>query len=261
MKVRSSRMILVWLAVVFLGGMILLALTGDQEARRELPAQIAAWGTIGLLVWAGWCFKVKPRRELHQGQARSLRLTSTAGDPLGFLEKHFVLLGQVATAKDIENTSWGSWRGLDVAVFDYWFARSSDPQVNDYHYYTCATTPVPSGWANISIAPERLWSRLADPVGARDIEFELESFNRAFEVRSEDRRFASALVDARMMEWLLGLPIGTGFEIQGGTLLCLTPRRADADVTWALETMVTFKSRIPPVVESLFGELPLPPSS
>ena len=94
-----------------------------------------------------------------------------------------------------------------------------------------------------------------------DVEFELESFNRPFEVRSKDRRFASALVDSRMMEWLLGLPIGTGFEIQGGTLLRLTPRRADADVTWALETMVTFKSRIPPVVESLFGELPLPPSS
>jgi hypothetical protein len=84
---------------------------------------------------------------------------------------------------------------------------------------------------------------------------------RAFELRSKDRRFPSALVDARMMEWRLGLPVGTGFEIQGGTLQCLTPRRADADVTWALETMATFKSRIPPVGESLFGELPLPPSS
>ena len=41
MRVRTSRTILIWLAVVFLGGMLLLALAGDAEARRELPAQVA----------------------------------------------------------------------------------------------------------------------------------------------------------------------------------------------------------------------------
>ena len=54
MKVRTSRRVLLWLAVVFLGGMALMALAGDDEARRELPAQFAAWGTIGLLAFAGW---------------------------------------------------------------------------------------------------------------------------------------------------------------------------------------------------------------
>ena len=253
MRVRTSRTVLLWLAVVFLGGMVLLALAGDAEARRELPAQVAAWSTIGLILFAGYWFKVRPRRELHQEQARWLRLRSAPGDPLGYFERPFALLGHAATAKDIENTSWGIWRGMDVVVIDYWFARSSDPSRNDYRYYTCAATPVPPVWPNLSIVPEDVGSRIATSVGRRDIEFELESFNRAFQVRSDDPRFAHALVDARMIAWLQELPPETGFEISDGTLLCRTPRRLDSDVSWALETMATFLDRVPPVIESLFG--------
>jgi hypothetical protein len=252
-RVRTSRTILLWLAVVFLGGMLLLALAGDAEAKRELPAQVAAWCFIGLLFSVGWWFKVKPRRDLHQYQASSLGLRSTPGDPNRYFERSFALLGHAATVKDIENTSWGTWRGMEVVVIDYWFARSSDPSRSDYRYFTCAVTPVPAGWPNLSIVPEGFGSRLATSMGGRDIEFELESFNRAFEVRSGDPRFAHALIDARMMRWLLELPRDTGFEILDGTLMCRTPRRLDRDVTWALETMATFLDRVPPVIDSLFG--------
>lgn len=253
MRVRTSRTILLWLAVIFLGGMLLLALAGDAAAKRELPAQVATWGFIGLLFFLGWWFKVRPRRELHQAQARSLGLRSAPGDPLGYFQRPFALLGHAAGAKDIENTSWGSWRGMEVVVIDYWFARSSDPSRTDHRYYTCAATAVPVAWPNISILPEGLGSRIATSIGGRDIEFELESFNRAFEVRSGDARFAHALVDARMMSWLLELPPDTGFEILDGSIMCRTPRRLDRDLTWALETMATFLDRVPPVVDPLFG--------
>jgi hypothetical protein len=250
-KVRTSRMLLLWLAVVFLGGTLVLALTGDAEARHELPAQAAAWGTIGLIVFAGWWFKVRPRRELHQDQARALGFRSAPGDPLGYLDRSFALLGHAAGAKDIENTSWGTWRGMEVVVIDYWFARSSDPSRNDYRYFTCAATPVPAVWPNLSIVPEGFAGRLAASMGSRGIEFELESFNRAFEVRCDDPRFAHALIDARMMSWLEALPPDTGFEMSDGTLLTRTPRRPDRDVQWVLETMATFLDRIPPVIGSL----------
>ncbi|MBA3738949.1 MAG: hypothetical protein H0W97_10340 [Actinobacteria bacterium] len=254
MRVRTSRMILLWLGVIFLGGMLILALAGDAEAKRELPAQVATWGFIGLLFFLGWWFKVKPRRDLHQDQARSLGLRSAPGDPLRYFDRPFALLGHAATAKDIENTSWGSWRGTEVVVIDYWFARSSDPSRSDHRYFTCAATPVPAGWPTLSIVPEGLGSRLTTSMGGRDIEFELESFNRAFEVRSDDPRFAHALIDARMMTWLQELPPDTGFEILDGVLMCRTPRRLDRDMSWALETMATFLAHVPPVVESLFGQ-------
>ena len=112
---------------------------------------------------------------------------------------------------------------------------------------------MPEGWPNLSIVPEGFASRLAASLGSRGIEFELESFNRAFEVRCDDPRFAHALIDGRMMTWLEALPPDTGFEISDGTLLCRTPRRPDGDVEWALETMRTFLERIPPAFSSLFG--------
>lgn len=251
MNVRTGRIVLLWLAVIFLGGMLLLALTGNAEARRDLPAQVAAWGTIGLLAFAGWWFKVRPRRDLHRDQAHRLGLKSAPGDPLGFLERRFALLGEVATAKDVENTSWGTWRGIEVTVLDYWYARSSDPQRNDYRYFTCSATPAPATWPNLSIVPEGLAGRLAASIGDRGLEFELERFNRAFEVRSSDPRFAHSLIDARMMSWLLELPPDTGFEVRDGTLLCRTPRRSDGDVGWALETMAAFMNQIPSVIGSL----------
>jgi hypothetical protein len=252
-KVRTSRTILIALAVVFLGGIVAMALAGDPEARRELPAQLAAWGTIGAAFLAGYWFKVRPRRELHRAEAAQLQLTSAPGDPFGMLDRGFSLLGQVASAKDVENTSWGTWRGREVVVFDYWFARSGDPQRADHRYFTCATASVPDAWPNLAIVPRSAFGRVAHTFGLRGVEFELERFNRAFEVRSDDPRFASALIDGAMIEWLLGLPTGTGFEIRGATLLAVVPRPTFDDVPFVLETMRAFLNQIPPVVASLYG--------
>ena len=213
MKVRTSRTILLWLAAVFLGVMLLLSLTGDAGARRELPAQIATWSFIGLLFFLGWWFKVRPRRELHRYQARSLSLRSAPGDPLGYFERPFALLGHAATAKDIENTSWGTWHGMEVVVIDCWFAKSSDPSRSDYRYYTCAATPVPTAWPNLSIVPEALGSRIATAMGGRDIDFELESFNRAFQVgRFTVRSRAGGCPDDRLAA---GSPVGHGLRDPG----------------------------------------------
>jgi hypothetical protein len=252
-KVRTSRTILLWLAVVFLGGIVALALAGDAEARRELPAQLAAWATIAAIFFAGWWFRVRPRRDLHRAEASGLRLTTAPGDPLGMLDRGFVLLGDMATAKDVENTSWGTWHGLDVVVFDYWFARSSDPSIDDRRPFTCATTSVPDAWPDLAIVPRDAFGTIARALGLRGVEFELERFNRAFVVRSMEPRFASALIDASMIDWLLGLPRGTGFEIHGPMLLAIAPRPTFDDLTFALETMQAFLERIPPVVASLYG--------
>jgi hypothetical protein len=215
-KVRTSRTILLWLAVVFLGGVVVLAVTGDAEAS-------------------------------------GLRLTTAPGDPLRMLDRGFALLGGLATAKDVENTSWGTWRGLDVVVFDYWFARSSDPSIDDRRTFTCASTSVPDAWPDLAIAPRDVFGTIAHALGLRGVEFELERFNRAFEVRSADPRFASALIDAAMIDRLLGLPPGTGFEIHGSTLLAISPRPTFDDLTFALQTLQAFRDRIPPVVASLYG--------
>jgi hypothetical protein len=253
-KAGTAQRILLGLGVVVLGGMLLLAVAGDAGARRALPAQLAVWSTIGALVFAGYWFKVRPRRDLHRAEAAQLRLTSAPGDAFGMLDRGFALLGHVSSAKDVENTSWGTWRGRDVVVGDYWFARSSDPQRADHRYFTGAATDVSDAWPDLAIVPMTLAGRVAHAVGSRGLGSELERFNRAFDVRSADARFASAVLDASMIGWLLGLPEGTGFEIHGATALAVVPRPRFDDVRTALGTLDAFLERIPPVVASLYPD-------
>lgn len=111
MRVRTSRMILLVPAAVFLGGMLLLALAGDAEANRQLPAQVAVWASIGLMCFAGWWFTVLPRRDLHRDQARSLGLRSAPGDPFGSLDRPFALVGRCVERPGGSTETWhGRWR-------------------------------------------------------------------------------------------------------------------------------------------------------
>ena len=82
---------------------------------------------------------------------------------------------------------------------------------------------------------------------------ESEEFNRAFEVRAADRRFASAFVDARMMRWLLDQRSGMGFEVLDGSLIVFRPRAMGSldDVTQALSLFDAFMARVPRVVPTV----------
>jgi hypothetical protein len=69
-------------------------------------------------------------------------------------------------------------------------------------------------------------------------------------VRSTQARFASAFLDARLIEWLMSQPLDVGFEIREDTLLVFR-RRATAsidDVATALATHDALRARIPRVV-------------
>jgi hypothetical protein len=54
-----------------------------------------------------------------------------------------------------------------------------------------------------AIRRENVLTRAADVTGVEDIDFESEEVNRTYRVSSEDPKFARALVDARMMAWIL----------------------------------------------------------
>jgi len=78
------------------------------------------------------------------------------------------------------------------------------------------------------------------------------------EVHADDRRFASAFVDARMMAWLLEQVPGMGFEVLGGRLMVFRPRVTTSvdDVSRALELFEGLTERVPRVVPSLFPGVP-----
>jgi hypothetical protein len=221
--------------IVFMGLAALLALVqGDPEARELVGGFFLVAVMFGGLLWLGQHYRVGPRRASFQDQAEQAGLRSEPGDPFGLLDSPFALFGRMASVRDIENTATGTRNGVRTVVADYWYAPSSDPQLDDYLRYTCVLTDTPAWWPDLSVVPESLAARLRSTVAMSDIGTESEAFNRRFEVRSADPRFASAFLDARMIEWLLQVDPGVGFHISGANQMTVRPRATPRhdDVTW-----------------------------
>jgi hypothetical protein len=70
------------------------------------------------------------------------------------------------------------------------------------------------------IVPSNLLTRTFEKVAAPDIDFESEEFNRGYDVRCTDRRFASLFLDARMIDFILDFDRHFAFETFGNYVLC-----------------------------------------
>ena len=77
-------------------------------------------------------------------------------------------------------------------------------------------------------------TRLADALSFHDIQFESEDFNRMFNVKSPDKKFANDFIDARMMQFLLQTGKGTAFEVMGDRLLCFRRKLAPMEIVTLL---------------------------
>lgn len=250
MKASTASRWLLWIVGVMGGFALIRLVAGHPEAREDLGRFVAVGILLGGLAWLGYRFRVLPRRESFAGQAHELGLRAERGDPLGLVDRPFVLFRWMASVRDVENTATGRRGGVDVVIADYWFSPTSAAERDDYELYTCVLSPVPPGWADLSVVPERLASRMRTAVGLGDLGTESEEFDRRFEIRSGDRRFASAFVDARMMAWLLEQLPGVGFELSDGWLMVFRPRATTSvdDLARALELHDAFLDRIPRVV-------------
>jgi hypothetical protein len=252
--VRASTATRILIGVIALMGIsaLLGIVRGGSEAREAVGGFLFVAVVIGGALWLGHRYRVAPRRGSFRDQAEAAGLRAGSGDPLGLLELPFALLGRAVSVREIENTATGTRDGASVVVADYWFSPSAAPERDDVRRYTCVLTNAPGWWPDLSVVPEGLASRLRSSLGLPDVELESEEFNRRFEVRASDRRFASALLDARMMTWLLEQVPGAGFEVRSARLLVFRPRPTASldDVARALEMSDAFADRIPRVVRS-----------
>jgi hypothetical protein len=210
---------------------------------------------IGVAVWWAWYAK-KKRREALANAAKQLGLQYAQDDPLGTLGLPFALLTK-GDGRGVENVMWGSWQGLDVREFDYWYyeeSRDSEGRTSrSYYRFSCAVTEIAAACSAITIGRESWFSRIADNLGFRDVEFELEEFNRAFQVKCQDRKFANDLIDQRMMQWLLQAGDDWNFEMAGPYVMAFSKRRGPAELVPLLGTLRAFKDQVPRVVYSLYG--------
>ena len=253
MNASTMQRILIGIGVFLAGGTLLMFLTGDRQA-GELTGQLLVVAiTVGGLLWLVYRYRVLPRRESFRGQASEQALRAQPGDPLGLLELPFTLFRWVGSVRQIENTATGIHGGREIVVADYWFAPSGSTEYDDYERYTCVMTATPPDWSDLVVVPERFCSRLRDTIASDQLGTESEAFNRTFDFRGADRMFASAFVDARMMQWLLDQPPGTGIEVLDGRLMVFRPRALSSldDLARVIQVFDAFLEHVPRVVRAM----------
>jgi hypothetical protein len=178
-----------------------------------------------------------------------------AHDPFDLLAEPFHLFRR-GDGRGIENVLDGEWAGVPVRAFDYWYYEESTDSEGHrrktYSRFDCAITPIEATCVPLRISRESVFSRLADHVALRDLEFELEEFNRAFDVQCEDRKFANDFLDQRMMRWLLAAPGKPIFEVAHDRLLCAVKKVGVEELPVLLHTIRRFREQVPKVVFSLY---------
>lgn len=156
-----------------------------------------------------------------------------------------------------ENVVWERRRGTDIRAFDYWFEEPSpDRPVPPRRRFTCAVVPLGASASRLRIAPRGLDDDLDALVGLREIELELDRFNRRFAIRTEDERFAVAFLEQRMMEALLALPDGVTVDVNEDTVLLSAPELPAEQVLRLYDAAVGIHRRIPRSLPSLFPPRP-----
>ena len=183
--------------------------------------------------------KQKRRQELAL-TARQFGLEYSPVDALGCLGLSFALFAK-GDGRGVENVMWGTWQGIPLREFDYWYyEESTDSRGNrskTYYRFSCAVTEIEAHCSSLRVERENLFTSIADHIGLHDIEFESEEFNQEFNVKGEDRKFANDFIDARMMQWLL----------------CYGKRRAPLELVPLVGTVKQFREHVPRVVFELYG--------
>jgi hypothetical protein len=205
-------------------------------------------------VWISLYLKAK-RREAFRIFAGRHGFQYAQGDPFDLLGWPFDLFRRGA-GRGIENMLWGNWEDQPMQAFDYWYyTESTDSKgrrSRSYRRFSCALVEVPAAFPHLVVAREGILSRLADHLGFEDIEFESPEFNRRYNVKAADRKFAYELLDARMLEWLVEFDQGLSFEILGNRVLAYGPKADPAALLPLIGTASMFRDHIPKVAWNLY---------
>jgi Protein of unknown function (DUF3137) len=131
-----------------------------------------------------------------------------------------------------DNVMTGTYDGRPMVAFDYRYSTtetSTDAEGHtqthtEVHPFSVLALNSGARFPELSVTPEGFFGRMVGRLTNTDIELESEQFNRAFTVRSADRKFATDVLHPRMMEFLLQIP-DRGWTLRAGWLVAARPGR------------------------------------
>jgi hypothetical protein len=197
----------------------------------------------------------RKKREAFLALSVKLGLRYDIKDPFDTVDLPFALFGK-GDERGVENVLSGETAGMLVRLFDSYYTETStdsDGHMSSSTYpFSCAMAEIDADCPHLVVEQESLLSRFSHHLGFHDIELESEEFNKRYLVASDDKKFAYAMLDARMMAWLIDEGGVCQYEVVGPLVLCFCKRVKPPEYENLLEVLRRFHSQVPAVVASLY---------
>lgn len=108
------------------------------------------------------------------------------------------------------NVMRGAYQKLPVTAFDYHYAITTHTKKGNrttHYYFTGILFKLDYSCPKMLIRPEGFFDKVGEMLGMDDIDFESAEFSKKVFVKSEDKKFAYAVIHQGCMEFLLKSPI------------------------------------------------------
>jgi len=212
---------------------------------------VVAAVVAGVLWYLQTVASTKRRQRMSEVAARH-GLSFSAKDPFRMPETLPLAFFDRGHSRKVTNVMYGRTpEGRDLRAFDYQYTTGSGKTRHVYNF-SCGLISTGAEWPQLTLGPEAFFDRVKDVISGADIQFESEEFNRAWEVRSPDPRFASAMIDPEMMLFLMEKAAGARVEVRGPWILFSGEQLDPESLPQMIAFAQAFLEGIPPVVWSLY---------
>ena len=198
MDIHPAVFIVIGIIVVI--GIVILAWYFEKK-RREA---IAAWAREN-----GWRFR--PGKH------------SDPGHPFSIFDDGHSRWSRYHLSKRVDGAVPGLDRA-DLELFEYHYAittHTGKSSSTSHYHFMCALVASGVDLGAITIRREHFFDKIAQAIGFDDIDFEDHEFSKKFMVKAKDRKRAYAVIDRRMMAFLLDNS-GWGIETNRDLLFVFT---------------------------------------
>jgi hypothetical protein len=143
-----------------------------------------------------------------------------------------------------ENILRGTINGFPVVGFDHHHETRGDKEEFRHIYNSVLIVTLPKGIKAVEVLPESLATKLSQPFGLEDINFESAEFSKAFCVRAQNKRAAYDVCNPQVMEYLLAHPL-VRFGIKTDALFLIANLLSAEEIETNLRHLVEIRSRLP----------------
>ena len=207
---------------------------------------------VGAILWYVQTVAATRRRKRMSEVAARHGLSFSAKDPFHMPATLPLAFFDRGHSRKVRNVMYGRTpEGRDLRAFDYQYKTGSGKKRRVYNF-SCGLISTGAAWPQLTLGPEGFFDRVMDVIGGDDLQFDSDEFNREWEVRSSDPRFASALIDSEMMLFLMEKAEGACVEVHGPWILLSGEQRDAESLPQAIASAEAFREGIPPVVWSLY---------